>query len=322
VAQLIEDLLDVSRIITGKIRLSVSTVELPAVIEAAVTAVQPAAAAKSIDIDVTLQAAVAPVRGDTDRLQQVVWNLLSNAIKFTSDKGRVGVRLAQGPGGVRLVVRDTGQGIAPGVLPYVFDRFTQGGGGPRAGAGLGLGLAIARHVVELHGGQIRAESDGEGQGATFTVTLPPATSQTPAAAPAGPPAAAVLQGLRILVVDDEPGAREWCRLTLGHYGARVVAAASASEALSVLRREGADVLVSDLRLPGDDGYDLIRRVRGLDDERGGRTPAVALTGYPRVEDRSRALDAGYDVHVPKPVAVTELVSVVAALAGRTAEEAT
>jgi signal transduction histidine kinase len=163
VAQLIEDLLDVSRIITGKIRLSMRTVELAPVIEAAVAAVQPAAAAKSIDIDLTLPPAVAPVRGDIDRLQQVVWNLLSNAIKFTPDKGRVSVRLDHGPGGVRIVVRDTGQGISPGVLPYVFDRFAQGDGGPRAGAGLGLGLAIARHIVELHGGEIRAESEGEGQ---------------------------------------------------------------------------------------------------------------------------------------------------------------
>ncbi|HEX9820636.1 MAG TPA: ATP-binding protein [Methylomirabilota bacterium] len=320
VAQRIEDLLDVSRIITGKIRLSVRTVELAPVIEAAVAAVQPAAAAKSIDIDLTLQPAVPPVRGDTDRLQQLVWNLLSNAIKFTPDKGRVSVRLDQGAGGVRIVVRDTGQGISPGVLPYVFDRFAQGGGGPRAGAGLGLGLAIARHVVELHGGEVRAESEGEGHGATFTVTLPRAVPDTPAAESAGAVGAAILQGLRILVVDDEPSAREWCQLTLGHYGARVIAAASAREALAALRREAADVLVSDLRLPGDDGYDLIRRVRGLDAERGGRTPAVALTGYPRVEDRNRALDAGYDAHVPKPVAVTELVSVVTLLAGRTAED--
>jgi len=320
VAQLIEDLLDVSRIITGKIRLSMRTVELAPVIEAAVAAVQPAAAAKSIDIDLTLPPAVAPVCGDIDRLQQVVWNLLSNAIKFTPDKGRVSVRLDQGTGGVRIVVRDTGQGISPGVLPYVFDRFAQGDGGPRAGAGLGLGLAIARHVVELHGGEIRAESEGEGQGATFTVTLPRAAPDTPAAESAGAAGAAVLQGLRILVVDDEPSAREWCQLTLGHHGARVIAAASAGEALAALGREAVDVLVSDLRLPGDDGYDLIRRVRELDAERGGRTPAVALTGYPRVEDRSRALDAGYDAHVPKPVAVTELVSVVALLAGRAAGE--
>jgi signal transduction histidine kinase/ActR/RegA family two-component response regulator len=324
-AQLIEDLLDVSRIITGKVRLTVRPVDLAAVIDAAVAAVQPAASAKSIELAVTVDPGIGSVRGDAERLQQVLWNLLSNAIKFTADKGRVVVRLEPAAIGVSLVVRDTGQGIRREFLPYVFDRFTQGAGGARLGSGLGLGLAIARHIVELHGGAIRAESDGEGMGATFRVALPLAPPVTSAAEPEVPPAEparSALQGLRVLVVDDEPAAREWCAVTLGQYGAHVIAAASVPEALDALRDEAPDVLVSDLRLPREDGYDLIRQVRARDAERGARTPAVALTAYARVEDRSRALDAGYDAHVPKPVAVTELVMVVAGLAGRSGEEAT
>ena len=320
VAQLIEDLLDVSRIITGKIRLGIRPLDLAAVIDAAAAAVQPAATAKNIELAVAV-APVGPLRGDPDRLQQVVWNLLSNAIKFTPDKGAVHVRVDRSADAARIVVRDTGHGIGADVLPHVFDRFMQGSAGRKSG-GLGLGLAIARHIVELHGGRIEAASDGEGQGAAFTVWLPIAGAEPSAAAPERPPALregiARLDGLRVLVVDDDASAREWSALTLGHFGARVTTVASAREALDTLAREEPDVLVSDLRLGHgeDDGYALIRRVRERDRERARRLPAIALTAYPRVEDRARALEAGYSVHVPKPAEPAELVAVIATLAGR------
>jgi len=318
VAQLIEDLLDVSRIITGKLRLTLRSIEVAAVVDAALAAVQPAASAKSIKLQMSAEP-LAPMHGDPDRLQQVIWNLLSNAIKFTPDKGTVTVTVeGTREDGIRIVVRDSGQGIDAALLPHVFDRFTQGSG--RKGGGLGLGLAIARHLVELHGGAIRAASDGAGQGATFVVSLPRgrAVEAAPVAARVGGEAGARrLDGLRVLVVDDDPAAREWSTLTLGAFGAAVTTAASVRDALDAIERQEPDVLVSDLRLLGDaDGYDLIRRVRAGDATRGRRMPAVALTAYPRVEDRARALDAGYHVHVPKPVEPTELVAVIASLAGR------
>jgi signal transduction histidine kinase len=317
VAQLIEDLLDVSRIVTGKLRLVVRPLDVAAVVEAAVAAVQPAATAKSIELLVVVDA-VATLRGDPDRLQQVIWNLLSNAIKFTPDKGTVTVRVDATDEALRITVRDSGHGIAPDLLPHVFTRFTQGGG--RRGGGLGLGLAIARHLVELHGGAITADSEGEGRGATFTVSLPRG-SGTEAAPPVrvgdAAPGVPRLDGVRVLVVDDDASAREWCALTLSRFGAIVHTAVAAREALELIEREPPHVLVSDLRLVGDeDGYDLIRRVRASDAARGRRLPAVALTAYPRVEDRARALDAGYHVHVPKPAEPHELVCVIASLAGR------
>ena len=323
VAQLIEDLLDVSRIITGKVRLAVRPLDLTTVVDNAVAAVQPAATAKHIDLAVAM-APVGAVRGDPDRLQQVVWNLLSNAIKFTPEKGAVHVRVEGNGDAARIVVRDTGPGIGAAMLPYVFDRFTQGGQG-RTSGGLGLGLAIARHIVELHGGHIRAESEGEGRGATFTVSLRLAgaddvgESAHEATAPSVEPIdASRLDGVRVLVVDDDAAAREWCALTLGRFGARVTAVPSAGAAVAALTREEPDVLVSDLRLSDgeEDGYALIRRVRARERDRARPLPAVALTAFPRVEDRARALEAGYHVHVPKPVEPTELVGVIAGLTGR------
>ena len=315
VAQLIEDLLDVSRIITGKSRLAVRALDLPAVVDAAVAAVLPAAAAKHIELRVSMMR-LGPMRGDPDRLQQVVWNLLSNAIKFTPDKGTVTVRVAREPEAATIVVSDTGQGIEPDGLPQIFERFAQGGGGRRSG-GLGLGLSIARHIVELHGGTIAAHSEGAGRGAAFTVTLPLAGVAEAADAPGGEAErpAARIDGLRVLVVDDDADAREWCALTLGRAGAVVTTVGSVSEAMAALAREEPEVLVSDLRLNGEDGYTLIRAVRAR--ERTRALPAVALTAFPRVEDRARALEAGYHVHVPKPVEPSELVSVIATLGGRT-----
>jgi signal transduction histidine kinase/CheY-like chemotaxis protein len=325
-AQLIEDLLDVSRIITGKLRLDIRAVELVPIIEAAIDAVRPAANAKGIEIRATLDAVAGPILGDPDRLQQIMWNLLSNAVKFTPEKGRVDVRLLQRASSVEIMVNDTGKGISADLLPYVFDRFRQATASGALTQGLGLGLSIVRHLVEVHGGHIRAESGGEGQGATFTLTLPlaadaPAGAHV-AAAPAAMPVAAesaMLDNLRVLVVDDAPEALEWLVHALSGFGAEVVPASSVREALDTLQHLRPDVIVSDIRLPDEDGYDLIRKVRALDLEHGRHTPAVALTAYPRVEDRARALRAGYQMHVPKPVEPSALASVIASVAGRAPE---
>jgi PAS domain S-box-containing protein len=329
-AQLVEDLLDVSRITSGKLRLNARSVELAPIIEAAVDAAHPGAKAKDIRIQRVLNSDVGVVFGDPDRLQQVVWNLLSNAIKFTPKGGRVQVRLTRINSHVEITVSDTGAGIRPEFLPYIFDRFRQADSTiTRAHGGLGLGLAIVRHIVELHGGTVRAESPGVGQGATFTVQLPimvvHARGETDPSLPAYlAPAADVsmdrlpmLNGLEVLVVDDEADTRDLLTTVLERCDAKVVAVASAAEALEALRWLKPDVLVSDIGMPDEDGYALIRKVRALPPEQGGRIPAVALTAHARVEDRMRALSAGYQMHVAKPVEPTELVTIIASLVGRT-----
>jgi len=326
--QIIEDLLDVSRIITGKLRLDARRVDLSAVVEAAVESVRPAAAAKGIRLEVAAGPEAGAAWGDPARLQQVVWNLLANAVKFTPAGGEVAVSLGREDSRVRVAVSDTGQGISPDFLPFVFDRFRQADQRiTRRHGGLGLGLAIVRHLVELHGGSVWAESEGPGRGSTFTVELPDASSavanNTP---PAGAESHAVddvgadeapqsLAGLRVLLVDDEPDARLLLTAVLEQRGAVVSAVATASEALSALPGFGPHILVSDIGMPDEDGYSLMRKVRALDPDRGGRVPAVALTAYAREEDRLRALLAGYQVHVAKPVNPSELVAVVVGLAG-------
>jgi len=319
--QLIEDLLDVSRIITGKLRLEVRPMDLVAVVEAGIDAVRPAAEAKGIRIASRLDPMASAMVGDPDRLQQVVWNLVSNAVKFTPKDGRVEVELARVDTHARLRVRDTGKGIQPAFLPHVFDRLRQADStSTRAHGGLGIGLAIVRHLVELHGGTVAAESGGEGEGATFTVELP--ISATPGTQRAAPEAAARdegsvrLDGVRVMVVDDEADTRDLLSFSLRNYGAEVRALGSASEALAAIQQDKPDVLVSDIGLPGDDGYALIRKVRALDEESGGRVPAAALTAYAKDEDRHRAIAAGFQAHVTKPVELAELASVVASLAGR------
>jgi signal transduction histidine kinase len=318
-AQLIEDLLDVSRIVTGKLRLDVRPLDLPPVIEAALDSVRVAAAAKAIRIETALDPDVGPVSGDADRLQQVVWNLCSNAIKFTPREGRVSVRLDAAGDHARIQVSDTGTGISPAFLPHLFERFRQADStATRAHGGLGIGLALVRHLVELHGGRVRAESAGEGQGATFTVELPLlATMATPAALRAertpatdGLPA---LDGVRVLVVDDELDARELVTAVLERCGAVVELAASAAEAEAALERSAPDVIVSDVGLPGEDGYALVRKLRALDGERAG-IPAIALTAYAHPADRTRALLAGFQMHLAKPIEPEELAAVVANLA--------
>jgi signal transduction histidine kinase/ActR/RegA family two-component response regulator len=326
---LIEDLLDVSRIITGKLRLDLRSVDLAVVIGAALDAVRPAAAAKEIELRTALDPAATQVTGDADRLQQVVWNLVNNAVKFTPRGGRVEVSTRQADAHISVVVADTGEGIAPEFLPHVFDRFRQADARmTRMHGGLGLGLAIVRQLVELHGGTVKAESTGAGCGATFTVSLPlHAPAQTETHEPKMPLTTSAaarteefagefeLAGLRVLVVDDEADARELFAATLAGWGAEVLTAASAAEALALVERERPDALLADIGMPGEDGYALIRQVRALPPERGGRTPAAALTAYARAEDRQRALSAGFQTHMPKPIKAAELAAVVATLAG-------
>jgi two-component system CheB/CheR fusion protein len=325
-ARFIEDLLDVSRIIAGNLRLDARPVMVAPVVEAALTAMRGAAQAKGIRLESTLDETAGPVRGDPVRLQQVLWNLVSNAIKFTPSGGRVEVGLARRGSAVEVSVRDTGEGIEAVQLAQIFTpaELTHSSRQPKVG--LGIGLSIVRHLVELHGGAVHAASAGPGQGATFTVTLP-ATDGCPAgeAEAVGMAARALepgrlpaLNGVRVLVVDDEADARELMRAILAQCGAEVTAAATARAALEKLDQAPFDVLVSDIAMPEDDGYDLIRNVRALDAERGGRIPALALTAYARVEDRAAAISAGYQQHAAKPIEPAELAAAVATLAGRTA----
>ena len=328
-AQLVDDLLDISRIITGKIRLNVQTVELLPVIEAAMDTVRPTADAKNIRLQSVLDPAAGPVLGDSERLQQIVWNLLSNAIKFTSKHGRVQVCLQRINSHVEIVVADTGQGISAEFLPYVFERFRQADSSiTRSFGGLGLGLAIVRQLVELHGGTVHAESPGEGQGSTFTVKLPlMAVGLTaiepervhPAVGGSVPfDCSPRLDGLRILIVDDDADIRDLLTYTLEVCGAEVMAAVSADEAISALTASSTpmDILISDIGMPDEDGYALLRRVRALEPENGGKIPAIALTAYARTQDRRAALLAGFQSHVAKPVEPAELIAVIANLAGR------
>jgi signal transduction histidine kinase/CheY-like chemotaxis protein len=319
-AQLIDDLLDVSRIITGKLMLDLRAVDVAAVLEAALETVGPGAHAKELTIVRRLDPAAGPALADPHRLQQIVWNLLSNAIKFTPPGGTITVAAERVDPHVVICVSDTGAGIAADFLPYLFDRFRQADStSTRSHGGLGLGLAIVRHLVSLHRGTVEAQSPGPGAGATFRVRLPLAPVRMTGARPTVPSGVdrfPPLAGVRVLLVDDEPDARELVAAVLVQSGAEVVATASAAEALDALARARPHVLVSDISMPDEDGYALLRRVRSLGLDRGARLPAVALTAYARPEDRARALAVGFQVHVPKPVEPAELVEVVARLAGR------
>jgi PAS domain S-box-containing protein len=328
-AQLIEDLLDVSRIISGKLHLDIRPVDLITVINAAMDAVRPAASAREINMQLTADPAASQIRGDAARLQQVIWNLLSNAVKFTPRRGEVLIRLDRVDSYSRISVSDTGDGIDPDFLPYIFERFRQADGTKtRKHGGLGLGLAIARHFVELHGGTIEAFSEGRGKGATFTVKIPLAAIRMPESLPPDnsgktvprknrpSPVHANLHGLRILAVDDEPDTRDMLHVLLEQYGADVMTVASANDAFDALSRWKPDLLLCDIGMPHEDGYSLIARIRALESGQGGAIPAIALTGYVRVEERMRALMAGYQMFVPKPVEADELASIIASLVGR------
>ena len=326
-AQLVDDLLDMSRVISGKVRLDVQRLDLADVVRAAVASVRHSAEAKDIRLEVALEQRGGPVGGDANRLQQCFWNLLSNAIKFTPRGGRVRVALARAGDSVGVSVADSGEGIAPKFLPHVFERFRQADATTtRRHGGLGLGLSIVKSLIELHGGSVRAESAGEGQGATFIVELPVMAPHAGDAGAVGDepvrPVAAdaaertVLDGITVLAVDDEPDARVLLKRILENSGARVLIAASAEEGMTALRGERPDMIISDIGMPGEDGYAFIRRVRALPPDAGGRTPAAALTAFARAEDRTRALRAGYQSHVAKPVEPAELTAVVASLATR------
>ncbi|HEU4595176.1 MAG TPA: ATP-binding protein [Pyrinomonadaceae bacterium] len=327
-AQLIDDMLDVSRVITGKLRLDVRTISPTSFIEAAIESVSPAAEAKGVRVQKIMDTGIVSVAGDPVRLQQVVWNLLSNAVKFTPKGGRVQIKLERVNSHIEIVVSDDGMGIAPEFLPHVFDRFRQADQRiTRTHGGLGLGLSIVRHLVEMHGGTVQAESEGEGRGSTFTVRLPVAPVYQsgdlggrvhPAARETLPTYHCPdrLDGLKILVVDDEIDTLEMLKFGLSQCGAEVSVAGSAAEAFAALTGSIPDVLISDIGMPEEDGYGLIKKVRSLPAEAGGRVPAVALTAYARTEDRLQALRAGYQMHVPKPVELAELVTVIASLVGR------
>jgi PAS domain S-box-containing protein len=322
-AQLVSDLLDISRVITGKLRINARPVDVAISIESALEAIRPAADAKQITIAVEREPYATVVTGDADRLQQVFWNLLSNAVKFTPRKGRVEVKISRSDSQLGITVSDTGAGISPEFLPYVFDRFTQADTTTaRRHAGLGLGLSIVRHIVELHGGTISAESEGQGKGASFRISLPVrALHPQEIAAPAPPMVVNALtedirlDEVRVLVVDDEAETRDLLRIMLTSHGAEVMTSASAAEALPQMDDWKPDVLVSDIGMPVLDGYAFIKRLRGLDSAQRD-IPAVALTAYARAEDRMRALGAGFQMHVPKPVEASELVMVIASLVKR------
>jgi PAS domain S-box-containing protein len=329
-AQLIEDILDFSRIVSGRLRLDVESVDLARVLEAALDVVRPAAEAKGIRLDAVLGSRVGPVSGDRDRLQQVMWNLLSNAVKFTPKGGHVHLRLERVDSYAQIAVSDNGQGIAATFLPYVFETFRQEDATiTRRQGGLGLGMAITRHIVELHGGSIGVVSPGEGHGSTFTVVLPlmavnrsePAVGATASSALEHDREPLLehlpsLAGLHVLVVDDRLDGRELVTAVLTRSGATVTTAGSAADAIEKVQRLEPDVLVSDIEMPNEDGYALIERVRALANERGGAIPAIALTAHARFKDRIRALAAGFQVHVTKPVEPAELVILVANLTGR------
>ena len=327
--QLIEDLFDVSRVITGNMRLDVRPLNAAAVLDAALDTVRPTAAAKGVHLEAIFDPRVGALMGDPARLQQVAWNLLINAVKFTPRDGRVTVHLRLAGDHVEIVVRDTGEGIAPEHMPRIFQRFGQvDSSSTRRHTGLGIGLALVRHLVELHGGTVSAQSAGPGLGATFTVLLPMAVAAVPALpAPAvhqsvglsapGEAKPISLRDLRVLVVDDDADGLELAALVLINAGAEVRASPSPAAAMAVLEDWPADVLVTDLEMPGEDGVTLLRRARSVMTLRGRRLPGLALTAYGRSEDRIRALAAGFNLHLGKPVSPAELVLAVASLGGRT-----
>jgi signal transduction histidine kinase/CheY-like chemotaxis protein len=321
-AQLIDDLLDVSRIVSGKLNLDVRPLDTSSVIRAAINVVRPAADAKSISLDYWAQPGLGAISADSARLQQIVWNLLSNAVKFTPQGGKIEVQLKQEGSDAKIIVKDSGQGIEPEFLPRVFDRFRQADSSTtRSFGGLGLGLAIVRHLVELHGGTVSAESEGIKKGATFSATFPLlAVPADPATLAHAGEVTAIdvpsLTGLRVLLVDDEPEAREIISTVVSRTGADIRACSSAREALTTISDWKPDVLLSDIAMPDEDGYSLIKQIRMLPRDKGGDIPAAALTAYARDEDRRRALDAGYQMHIAKPVSSSHLITMIARLTGR------
>jgi len=327
--QLIEDLLDVSRIISGKVRLAVMAIELAPIIESAIDSIRPAAEGKEVRLQVLLDPDSGLISGDPDRLHQIVWNLLSNAMKFANKNNRVQIKLQRINSHVQITVSDDGRGISPEFLPYVFDRFRQADSSiSRKHGGLGLGLSIVRHLVELHGGIVHAQSPGEGMGATFTIHLPVTITHrgrvdldfdqmdgsSPAQQSRGLYSSPSLEGLKILVVDDEADARDLLKIILEECKAQISTAASPTEAFETLQWFGPDLIISDIGMPSEDGYAFIRKLRLEESKARQRwTPAIALTAHARVEERLRALNAGFQAHVAKPVEPVELIAVIGSL---------
>ncbi len=319
--QLVEDLLDMSRIITGKIRLAMQTLDPVAFVDAAIEAVRPAAGAKRIAIEKKIEPGINAISGDPARLQQVIWNLLSNAIKFTPAGGQVEVRLSCLDSQLEIAVHDSGIGVEQEFLPYVFDRFRQADGTiTRRHGGLGLGLAIVRHLIELHGGTVEAQSEGKGQGATFVCRLPllpvhegEQGDSTFSASFEREPATGRLRGLTILVIDDEADALDLIQRLLVKCGATVLTAESSPAAFALLESNRPDLIISDIGMPNEDGFGFVRKLRALPLSRGGRIPAVALTAYARAEDRDHALNCGFQAHLPKPLDISQLCAVIARL---------
>jgi CheY-like chemotaxis protein/nitrogen-specific signal transduction histidine kinase len=326
-ARLIDDLLDVSRIITGNLRLDLHPLNLAPIVEAALDALRPTADVKGIKLQTRFVPEECLIKGDPHRLRQVIWNLLSNAIKFTQRGGSVSIDLNCIESTARLTVSDTGDGISPDFLPYVFDRFRQAEGSiSRKQGGLGLGLAVARHLVELHGGTITAESEGLGKGSEFAVDLPLAQERRdPARAEErrreverrrSRSGVVRLDGVHVLLVEDDDDSRKLLGTMLKRYGAKVTSTKSAAEALDVFENEVPDVIISDIGMPDQDGYQLIRKLRALPVEKGGKIPAIALTGYASRKDRERALRSGYHQHMAKPIEQVDMINAIATLIGR------
>jgi PAS domain S-box-containing protein len=328
--RLIEDILDTSRIITGRLKLDAKPFEIEHIFHAAVDVIRPSAEAKGIVLSEVVEAPDAMVFGDANRLQQAFWNLLSNAVKFTNEGGRIEARLGRADGQIEITVTDSGIGIDPRFLPHVFDRFRQAdASSTREYGGLGIGLAIVRHIVEMHGGGVSASSLGKGRGATFKISLPVSSARRlsrpkGARAESAPPVVKErktlenghrLDGVRVLLVEDNLETLDMLKFIFVESGAEVIGAASVDEALDALDRFKPDALVSDIAMPDRDGYDLIREIRSREPERGGKIPAVAVTAYARAEDRVRVLAAGFQMHIAKPIAPDELIAVVASLTG-------
>lgn len=320
-SEIISDILLISRVITGKLTVNLEPIDLIGVIRAAIETVRPSFEEKQIQIHLQLEAETFQIKGDADRLQQVFWNLLSNAVKFTPERGRIDVRVSGEDSVVKVEIRDSGQGIKPEFLPHVFERFRQADSSyTRNVGGLGLGLAIVKHLVTLHDGSVSVSSEGENRGSVFTVMLPVFTemrTETDSTQRASSPAiqkAVLTNKLRILLVEDDEDSREMLKLMFEKHGMQVTSVSSAADALTEIKTLFPDVLISDIGLPNEDGYSLIRRVRNLSPEQGGLTPAIALTGYVSLQDRSHALDIGYQEHLSKPVNIDELLRVVQNLA--------
>ncbi|MDQ3129309.1 MAG: ATP-binding protein [Acidobacteriota bacterium] len=318
-SEIVSDILFVSRVVTGKLELKTEIIDLLPVIQSAIETITPSVEVKEIHLQTSFDLNISKIEGDADRLQQVFLNLLSNAIKFTPRGGRINIRATNKGSNVEIEVKDTGQGIGSEFLPFVFERFRQADNSfTRQIGGLGLGLAIVQHLVELHGGTVGAKSEGENRGAVFTISLPSVAPQQPPFAAnrnqngrfQKPENAESLKDVRLLLVEDDEDSREMLKIMFGQYGMKIVAAASAAEALDAIRQFQPHVLISDVGLPGEDGYELIRRIRLLPPEQGGTIPAVALTGYASLQDRALALAAGYQEHLSKPVDIEKLTELV------------